>query len=51
VLTYNSDGSVRNWDYNLDVAHIELRRLIDRLDLPLGGAYDAISFLNSSNLV
>jgi hypothetical protein len=42
VLNYNSDGSVRNWDYNPDVARIELCRLIAGLDLPLGiGAYDA----------
>jgi hypothetical protein len=42
VLNYNSDGSVRNWDYNPDVARIELYRLIGRLDLPLGiGGYDA----------
>jgi hypothetical protein len=42
VLNYNSDGSVRNWDYNPDVARIELCHLIARLDLPLGiGAYDA----------
>jgi hypothetical protein len=42
VLNYNSDGSVRSWDYNPDVARIELCRLIARLDLPLGiGAYDA----------
>jgi hypothetical protein len=42
VLNYNSDGYVRNWDYNSDVTHIELYRLIARLDLPLGiGAYDA----------
>jgi hypothetical protein len=42
VLNYNSNGSVRNWDYNPDVAHIELCRLIVRLDLSLGiGAYDA----------
>jgi hypothetical protein len=42
VLNYNSDGSVGNWDYNPDVACIELCRLIARLDLPLGiGAYDA----------
>jgi hypothetical protein len=42
VLNYNSNSSVRNWDYNTDVARIELCRLIARLDLPLGiGAYDA----------
>jgi hypothetical protein len=42
VLNYNSDGSVRNWDYSPDVARIELCCLIARLDLPLGiGAYDA----------
>jgi hypothetical protein len=42
VLKYNSDSYVRNWDYNPDVAHIELDRLIARLDLPLGiDAYDA----------
>jgi hypothetical protein len=42
VLNYNSDGSIRNWDYNPDVARIELCHLIARLDLPLGiGAYDA----------
>jgi hypothetical protein len=41
VLNYNSDGSVRNWDYNSDVAHIELCHLIARVFLPLGiGAYD-----------
>jgi hypothetical protein len=42
VLNYNSDGSVRNWDYNPDVARIELCHLIARLELPLGiDAYDA----------
>jgi hypothetical protein len=32
VLNYNSDGSVRNWDYNPNVARIKLCRLIVRLD-------------------
>jgi hypothetical protein len=42
MLNYNSDGSVRNWDYSLEVARVELCHLIARLDLPLGiGAYDA----------
>jgi len=42
VLNFNSDGSVRNWEYKPDVARTELCRLIARLDLPLGiGAYDA----------
>jgi hypothetical protein len=42
MLNYNYDGSVRNWDYNPDVAHIKLCHLIVRFDLPLGiGAYDA----------
>jgi hypothetical protein len=42
VLNYNSDGSVRNWDYRPEVAHVELCHLIARLDLSLGiGAYDA----------
>jgi hypothetical protein len=42
VLNYNSDGSVRNWDYSPEVARVELYRLIARLDLPLGiCAYDA----------
>jgi hypothetical protein len=42
VLNYNPNGFVRNWDYSPEVAHVELCRLIARLDLPLGiGAYDA----------
>jgi hypothetical protein len=42
VLNYNSDDSVRNWDYIPDVARIELCHLIARLDLSLGiGVYDA----------
>jgi hypothetical protein len=42
VLNYNSDGSVRNWDYSHEVAHVELCHLIARLDLPLSiGGYDA----------
>jgi hypothetical protein len=41
VLNYNSDGSVRNWDYSPEVACVELCHLIARLDLPLGiGVYD-----------
>jgi hypothetical protein len=41
VLNYNSNGSVRNWDYNPYVARIEFCCLIARLDMPLGiGAYD-----------
>jgi hypothetical protein len=34
-LSYNSDGSVYNWDYKLEVARVELYRLIAKLDLPL----------------
>jgi hypothetical protein len=42
VLNYNSDGSIRNWDYNPEVARVELYCLIARLDLPLGfGVYVA----------
>jgi len=42
VLHFNGDGSVRNWDYNSELARLELCRMIARLDLPLGiGAYDA----------
>jgi hypothetical protein len=42
VLNYSSDGSVRSSNYNPETAHIDLCRLIARLDLPLGiGAYDA----------
>jgi hypothetical protein len=41
VLNYDSDGSVRSWDYSPETARIELCHLITRLDLPLGiGAYD-----------
>jgi hypothetical protein len=42
VLNYNPDGSVRNWDYSLEVARVELYRRIARLDLPFHiGVYDA----------
>jgi hypothetical protein len=42
VLNYNSDGSVRNWDYIPKVARVERCHMIARLDLPLGiCAYDA----------
>lgn len=34
-LKYNPDGSLRMWEYNPDVARIQLCRLIARLDLPL----------------
>jgi len=45
VLNFNSDGSVRNWEYKPDVARTELCRLIARLDLPLGiDAYDAFVY-------
>jgi hypothetical protein len=38
----NPDGSVRNWDYSLEVARVELYRQIDRLDLSFHiGVYDA----------
>jgi hypothetical protein len=51
VLQFNSDGSVRNWEYNADVARMELCRLIARLDLPLGiGAYDAfVHFIQTAH--
>lgn len=42
ILQYNSDGSVRSWDYSTDVARTELCRMIVCLDLPLGiGGTDA----------
>ena len=34
-LALYPDGSYRNWEYKLDVARVELCRLIARLDLPL----------------
>jgi hypothetical protein len=34
-LKFNPDGSVRTWNYSLDIAHTQLCRLIARLDLPL----------------
>jgi hypothetical protein len=35
LLTFSASGSVRHWEYNADVAHVQLCRLIARLDLPL----------------
>jgi uncharacterized short protein YbdD (DUF466 family) len=51
VLNYGSDGSVRSWDYNPEIARIELCRLIARLDMPLGiGAYDAfVEYIRAHN--
>jgi hypothetical protein len=34
-LAFNSDGSVRRWEYNADVARVELVRMLARLDLPI----------------
>ena len=34
-ITFNKDGSVRNWEYSAEVARKELVRLLARLDLPL----------------
>ena len=34
-LVFNCDGSIRRWEYNADVAHVELVRMLARLDLPL----------------
>jgi hypothetical protein len=34
-LNFNPDGSVRTWEYSLDIARTWLCRLIARLDLPL----------------
>ncbi|GJN31501.1 hypothetical protein PR202_gb19909 [Eleusine coracana subsp. coracana] len=36
LLRYNSDGTVRHWEYSAQVARNELCRLIVVLDLPLG---------------
>jgi hypothetical protein len=35
MLRYNADGSVFHWEYSVEVAHVQLYRLIARLDLPL----------------
>ena len=37
-LAFNPDGSLRNWEYNPNVARAELCRLIAKLDLPLAVA-------------
>lgn len=34
-ITFNKDGTVRNWDYSAEVARVQLVRLLARLDLPL----------------
>jgi len=34
-IGFNPDGSVRRWEYNADVARVELVRMLARLDLPL----------------
>ncbi|XP_066333587.1 zinc finger BED domain-containing protein RICESLEEPER 2-like [Miscanthus floridulus] len=34
-IGFNPDGSVRHWEYNADVARVELVRMLARLDLPL----------------
>jgi hypothetical protein len=36
LLKYNTDGSIHHWEYKEFVAHIDLCRLIDKLDLSLG---------------
>jgi hypothetical protein len=35
VLKYNTDGSVRSWEYSTAIARTKFYRLIARLDLPL----------------
>ncbi|KAJ1262546.1 hypothetical protein BS78_09G116700 [Paspalum vaginatum] len=35
MLRYNPDGSVCSWEYSVEEAHVQLCRLIARLDLPL----------------
>ena len=34
-IAFNSDGSVRRWEYSAEVARVELVRMLARLDLPL----------------
>jgi len=34
-ITFNKDGSMRNWEYSAEVARVQLVRLLARLDLPL----------------
>jgi hypothetical protein len=34
-ITFNKDGTIRNWEYSAEVAHVYLVRLLARLDLPL----------------
>ena len=42
MLRYNADGTVFRWEYNAEVARVQLYRLIARLDLPLCfGEFDA----------
>ena len=35
MIQFNPDGSVRHWEYNVEVAHTQLCRLIARLELPI----------------
>ena len=34
-ITFNKDGTMRNWEYSAEVAHVQLVRLLARLDLLL----------------
>jgi hypothetical protein len=34
-ITFNKDGTARNWEYSAEVARVQLVRLLARLDLPL----------------
>ena len=34
-IAFNSDGSIRRWEYSAEVARVELVRMLARLDLPL----------------
>ena len=34
-IAFNPDGSVRHWEYSAETAHVQLVRLLARLDLPI----------------
>ena len=34
-ITFNKDGTMRNWEYSAEVARVQLICLLARLDLPL----------------
>jgi hypothetical protein len=34
-ITFLKDGTIRNWEYDPEVARVQLVRLLARLDLPL----------------